>query len=377
MRPNPEGDDMVADQHRFTDFGNAELELRIAGDLERIADVAQEHLGDRFHTLVLGGGYGRSEGGGRQRSDAWEPYNDYDLFVIVDGVPAWRRSSLRSEIAALGRSLEEELNLEVELSAIRAEDLSTLPFTMMWCELLGGHHVVRGTHDALRAAPEMAPDQLPLFEGVHYLSNRAALILWGLVEDLGADRTWKFIHKAWLAIGAAALIGDGRFRIGYDLRLQEIEDKLPEGFDGIPMILERYREAAHARKRPTPAPAAGIVEERRQEVTQALLVCWRWLEKRRIGREFPGFEDYASAPHLFSEPWPDRPMNVVRQLRLLGSAGLQPAGVTTEHPRSRPIRAIPALLEQRRLSPAVARLVGGGSNWTAAARRCIELWKRC
>ena len=368
---------MAKSEHRFTDLHSSELELRITRDLERIADVGEHYLGDHFHTLVLGGGYGRGEGGGRQRGDAWEPYNDYDLFVIVKGVPAWRRGSLRTEVAALGRSLEEELDLEVELSAVRAEDLKTLPFTLMWCELVGGHHVVRGSRDALRAVPEMAPGTMPLFEGVHYLSNRAALILWSMVEDLGADRTWKFIHKAWLAIGAAALIGDERFQVGYDQRLHGLEDQMPEGLAGIPMLLERYREAAQARKQPTPAPCAEIVAERRQEVTQALLVCWRWLEQRRSGREFPDFKSYAEVPGLFEEPWSDRPMNVVRQLRLLGPAGLRPSRAVAEHPRTRPIRAIPALLEGRLSPPAITRLVGGEGDWTTSARRCLDIWRRC
>jgi hypothetical protein len=368
---------LVVIRHRFTTLGNAELESRIAHDLERIADVAADRLGERFHALVLGGGYGRGEGGGRRRGDAWEPYNDYDLFVLLEGLPAWRRSSVRSEMAAVGRTLEEDLGLEVELSAVRTEDVSTLPFTMMWCELVGGHHVVRGSAEALRAAPGMAPDRLPLFEGVHYLSNRAALILWSLVDDLGADRTWKFIHKAWLAVGAAALIGDGRFRVGYDQRLRVLEDGLPAGLEGIPTLLERYREAAHARQQPAPAPATEVVEERRQEVTQALLVCWRWLEELRVGIHFSDFEHYALFPRLFDEPWSNRPMNVLRHARLLGSAGLRPWFTVAEHPRTRPIRSIPGLLDRRPPSPELARLVGGGSNWSTAARRCLELWRRC
>jgi len=368
---------VAAERHRFTDFGSAQLETRISRDLDRIADVAEDHLGQRFHTLVLRGGYGRGEGGGRQRNGVWEPYNDYDLFVVVKGFPAWQRSSVRAEITALGRSLEEELDLEVELSAIRVEDLSTLPFTMMWCELAGGHHVVRGARDVLTTLPEMAPDKLPLFEGVHYLSNRAALILWSLVDDLGADRTWKFIHKAWLAIGAAALIGGGRFRVGYDQRLEALEDGLPEQLEDIPMVLERYREAALARKQPAPAPAAEVVEERRLEVTRALLVCWRKLEERRTGMVFSDFQGYVSAPQLFAEPWSARPMNIIRQIRLLGLAGLRPACAAGEHPRTRAIRAIPALLERRQSSPALTRLVGGGGDWLSTAQSCLDIWRRC
>ena len=172
--------------------------------------------------------------------------------MVVKGVPAWQRSSLRSQTASLGRSLEERFGLEIELSAVRAEELGSLPFTMMWCELVGGHHVVRGDSEVLRAAPEMAPDRLPLFEGVHYLSNRAALILWSLVEDLGADRTWKFIHKAWLAIGAAVLIADHRFEVGYGPRLDALERGTPEGFPELPMLLDRYREASVARQMADP-----------------------------------------------------------------------------------------------------------------------------
>ena len=368
---------MAADPHQFTALGSTELENRIASDLEHIADVVEDRLGKRFDALVLGGGYGRGEGGGRHRDGTWEPFNDYDLFVVLKGLPAWRRSSARSEMAALGRSLEDTLGLEVELSAVRAEDLSSLPFTMMWCELVGGHHVVRGSSEVLRAAPEMASSRLPLFEGVHYLSNRAALILWSLVEDLGADRTWKFVHKAWLAVGAAALIAEGRFAVGYGRRLAALERSTPEALGSPPNLLERYREASEARQQPAPAPAVEVVEERLREVTRALLICWRWLEGLRVGTQFADFGQYAATPHLFEEARTQRPLNVLRHLRLLGSAGLRPSLAITEHPRTRPIRAIPALLEQRQLSRAVAQLVGGADDWNAAARRCVELWRRC
>ena len=363
--------------HRFTALGNTELEARIARDLERIAEVAVDRVGERFHALVLGGGYGRGEGGGRQRDGAWEPYNDYDLFLIMEGLPAWQRSSMRSEMAAVGRSLEEDLGLEVELSAIRIQDVGKLPFTMMWCELVGGHHVVRGCSEALHAAPEMSLERLPLFEGVHYLSNRAALILWSLVEDLGKDRTWKFIHKAWLAVGAAALIGERRFRIGYDRRLQALEDHQPEALAGISMLLDRYREAAHARQQPAPAPAAEVVDERREEVTRALLRSWRWLEELRLDTRYTNFEQYALLPNLLEKSWSRWPMNTLRHVRLLGGAGLQPLFALTEHPRTRAIRAIPALLERRQPSPEFARLVGGGRDWSTVAKRCLDLWRRC
>jgi hypothetical protein len=373
----------VADDRPFTDCREPELEERIAADLGRIRTAVEASLGPSLVALLLGGGFGRGEGGGiRDAGGRLAPYNDYDLVAVVRGVPRWKLGRLRKDLTALATGLESALGIEVELSPLRSEDLRRLPFTMMWCELFAAHRLIAGDGAVLGLVPAMPPAELPLIEGTRYLTNRAALLLWARVDDLPPGRVWKFVHKAWLAAGAGALIGRRAFVVGYGARQAKLEQLASaEGalvVPGLPMALlvERHREAASARLVATDPPGDAELARRVEEVRAAILGVWRWLEERRTARPFADWAAYASAPGLFREPLRATPSTLARQLLLMRERAFVPPFCLREHPRTRVSRALPGLLAGNLPDEATRRLVGGGDGWADAAARCLALWRR-
>ena len=367
----------MAEGRTFTALGEPALEARVARDVSRLGAAVGDALGSTLVALLLGGGYGRGEGGGRRDgAGCWRPYNDYDLVAVVEGVPRWRLPRLRERLATLGRALELELGVEVELSPLRREELPSLPHTMMWCELLGGHRVVGGNPGALATAPSLPPSELPLVEGVRYLTNRGALLLWALAEAMPDERRWKFVHKAWLAVGAAVLISHGEFRVGYRARHEALVGLAAAALPPVANLVERHGAAVEARLRPTAPPAATTVARQVAEAVAGLLAAWQWLEERRTGAQAPTWEEYAGRSGLFAEPLPRLPLNALRHLRLLGFSGARPLTCLCEHPRTRVSRALPVLLAGRRVVPVVAHLLGEAGDWNHAALRCLSLWRR-
>lgn len=356
----------------FTGFEDPRLEARIARDMDWIAGEVAGRLGAGYRALVLGGGYGRGEGGAVPTAEGLAPYNDYDLFVVVRGISRFRMPGLRDDLHALGTALEHDIGIEVELAPVRAEDLWRLDFTMMWCELVHGHRVVDGPEDVLAAARPMPPERLPLIEGLRYLANRSALLLWALGGDLAADRVWKFVHKAWLAAGAAVLIAQGRFRVGYAARLDALHDAGIEGWRAA-LLRERFAEAAAARLEPSLPPAEDELARRLEEARCAMLFWWGWFEAVRTGRPVGDWREYALRDGLGETPVRSIPGNLLRQLRLLGVAGLRPLIAAAEHPSLRPVRALPALLDGQ-TAPELSAVLGGGGGDLPA--RCLELWRR-
>jgi hypothetical protein len=361
----------------FTVIAEPALEKRIASDLRTITATVQKALGPSLSLLLLGGGRGRGEGGGVRSADGtWMPYNDYDLFAVVQGVSRLRMRSLRAELLLVAAGLEKELGVEVELSPISKEGLKDLPFTMMWCELFAAHRVLAGDPAVLSSVPPMLPANLPLVEAARYLTNRSALLLWALSEPLPPERVWKFIHKAWLASGAAFLIGQGQFTIGYAGRQRRLEKAQARG-DSIPRLLaERHGEAARARLEATAPPPPEALGAFVAEARDGALEAWRGVEERRIGKPIRSWAEYAELPGLFAEPLSALPALAVRHLLLLGGRGLLPFSSLREHPRTRVTRALPGLLEKQPPSSATSHLLGGGADWADAARRCLALWKR-
>lgn len=359
----------------FTPLGEPSLEARVRSDLAVIARRVEENLGNRLSLLLLGGGYGRGEGGGYCDSGgSWRAYNDYDLLAIVRGVAPLALPALRTRLGSLACELERELGLEVEISPLRREELPRLPFTMMWCELFGAHRILVGKPLVPGDLPPMPPAELPMEEGVRYLTNRGALLLWALREELPPDRVWKFVHKAWLAAGAAVLIGQRRFDIGYSRRQSALE-KLEPAEVAMPLLAERHAQAVKARLRPQSPPGREELDQRLDEAREGLLAAWRWLEERRAGRPLTSWPEYAERRGLFQEPVSRFPGLLLRQVRSFGASGLRPLYLSREHPRTRVSRVLPLLLAARETAPAASRLLGCAPDWPAAASKCLEVWR--
>ncbi|MBP9143257.1 MAG: hypothetical protein KBF21_05555 [Thermoanaerobaculia bacterium] len=362
----------MSDLRPFSALAEPELERRVARDLELLRCAVAAELGSDCSALLLGGGYGRGEGGGeRDATGAWQPLNDYDLVALVQGVPRFRLAALRRRLDALARDWERELAIEVELSPLRSEELPHLPFTMMWCEMLAEPRLLHGRKEALARARPLPPAQLPAIEGLRYLANRAALLLWARLEPLPPTRVWKFVGKAWLACGAATLIARHRFAVGYTARQSLLDGLDASDLPPVPTLVARHRRALEERLRPTPPPAD--LESEVDCAIDAVLGCWRWAETLRLEWAAPSWETYAGRPGLFREANYRRPELVLRHLRWLGRRGLSPWAATGEHPRARLLRALPAALA-REVSPAAERLVGGPAS--RLAERCLELWRQ-
>src|SRR5438132_1452260 len=100
---------------RFTTDGSAALEQRLgewcagfAGDVQKI--IPASILG----AVVLGGGYGRGEGGVLRTEQGDFPYNDLEFYIFVRGPLLFRERQFRSKLAELAHAWTEKTHLEFE-----------------------------------------------------------------------------------------------------------------------------------------------------------------------------------------------------------------------------------------------------------------------
>src|SRR5262245_28644222 len=71
---------------RFTLDGSKSLERHIASLCQNALDLV-EGCAPGLEGLVLGGGYGRGEGGVLRTDTGDQPYNDLDFYVFLSGHP--------------------------------------------------------------------------------------------------------------------------------------------------------------------------------------------------------------------------------------------------------------------------------------------------
>ena len=191
---------------------------RLDGALRRLADDVRHALGDDLLALILGGGYGRGEGGVVTVAGEERPYSDLDLFLLTrSGRP------LGDKLAAVAERAERELGVEVDFSRpLTLADVRRWPPRLMWRELLDGHVVLSGPDDILTAnAPESLQRPLPAIEATCLLLNRGACLLWAwrVARDVepapDADFVRRNDFKLRLALGDALLIAHGRHATAY------------------------------------------------------------------------------------------------------------------------------------------------------------------
>lgn len=224
-----------------------ELEARLEAFLERLAArIGALPESREIAAVLLGGGYGRGEGGVFRKPDGdAELFNDLDFFVISRPLPRRRRKALDCAMREFGKGFDEEIGVDVDFGPARsAGELEHMPYTLMWQELRAGCRLVWGDPACLERWRLSDWSLLPVSEAARLLLNRAAGLLLAaakLDEDSAENRRFaaRNLFKALLAIGDARLILTHNYRA----RAQERSAALAEDSGFPAALLDGYRRA--------------------------------------------------------------------------------------------------------------------------------------
>ena len=181
--------------------------------------------------VVLGGGYGRGEGGVVEEDDgSVRLYNDLDFFVVAEP------DATSADIARIGDALTpisqkwtRTLGIEVDFSPAKPPwRLKHDQDRLMIQELIHGYVDVAGAkgEELFRDVKKIQPGELPWAEAVRLLVNRGAG--WLLAGEPGRDEGFvaRNINKCILGAGDARLIARGEYRWKADERASVLGDAL-------------------------------------------------------------------------------------------------------------------------------------------------------
>lgn len=337
---------------RFTLDGDAALEAHLARVCALVRSGVKGVVGRRaLDGILLGGGYGRGEGGVRRSAAGDRPYNDLEFYVLLRGSTVLNDLRFARRLAALGHELSSAAGVEVEFKILSRAALRGGPVTMFSYDLVSGHRWVTGHESMLEGCARHAdPAAIPLAEATRLLMNRCTGLLFARERLEGprfdaedADFVARNLAKARLALGDAVLTAFGR----YHWSCRERARRLPELPTSRRMPWLDAVRAAHAEgvefklhpvvvERSADDLAADLVG-----LTQLASRVWLWLESRRLGPTFASPLEYALFPGpLCPDTHPGR--NFLVNVRRFGWRGLS-AGAT-RYPRERLLRALPVLL---------------------------------
>ena len=102
-------------QQRFTRDGSEYLEEHLSHVCRSVlAGVQAVVPGNKLQALVLGGGYGRGEGGVLRTPQGDRPYNDLEFYVFVAGNRFWNERVYGPPLSAFAQKISPEADLHIE-----------------------------------------------------------------------------------------------------------------------------------------------------------------------------------------------------------------------------------------------------------------------
>ena len=236
---------------KYTLSGSQEFDDLIDEQLQLITKEILNLIPQQdISAILLGGGYGRGEGGILIEDKKEYLYNDYDLFVVLKNINLLKKKDYQSRIHLIHEKFTPLFKIDVDVGPLQTVDsISNAPHWMMWYELKNGHKVLWGNESVKKYFPDYPHSQMPRMEAYRLLLNRGV----GLLLCQQHFKTWddpesqefvlRNIRKGQLAMGDAFLIKKKKFHYSYKRR-DEIFTELKKDEDLQKLgIYEHYKQA--------------------------------------------------------------------------------------------------------------------------------------
>lgn len=339
---------------RFTVDGDAALEQHLATTCERIAAGLRGLLpARRLEAVLLGGGYGRGEGGVCATPDGDRPYNDLEFYVFLRGNRHLNALRYGRALHVFGEILTPQAGVEVEFRIASLRELRRAGPSMFSYDLVCGHRRIVGGEAALRGcAHHGEAGRIPIAEATRLMMNRCTGLL--LAQErlarpaftpADADFVRRNIAKAQLGAGDAVLAALGRYHWSARERGRRVEALAGEGpVAWLPRLRQHHRVGVEFKLHPERCRAARQALARlHAEVSDLCREVWLWIEERRLHYRFASIRDYAlGTGHKGHEAGAVRSAAI--NLKVFGGRALRLGAGLAQHPRERVLSALPLLL---------------------------------
>ncbi len=381
---------------RFTLDGDKNLENDLNVACARVLSGVRGLIPARkLEAVLLGGGYGRGEGGvlRQEGQPSDRAYNDLEFYVAIRGNRHFNEFLYQQRLHVLGEILTHLVGIEVEFKITSLAELGHRPPSMFFYDLAAGHRLVWSS-DAPRVAESCAhhlhAETIPRDEATRLLMNRCSGLLFARrhlnrqpFTPASADFVRRNIAKVQLAMGDALLTVHGFYHWSCVERHQRLKRGFPnEPIPGFSEILRHHAAGVAFKLHPESCiHSQHFLVELHAEVSELALRCWLWIESRRLGRPFATAKAYAlDRGDLL--PGTSMLRNLLLNVRIGGPFACRHLSAW-RHPRQKVFRALmlllwePEALRDRESKRAVAdNLNATPGDFGQALQAYTALWAR-
>lgn len=338
---------------RFTLDGSLALENELRETCHLIGREVQRCVSARhLQGLLLGGGYGRGEGGVLRTPTGERPYNDLEFYVLVRLRNGFRRRAAQNALDKLGHRLTPKAGVEVEFKCLSLDQLRNRAPSMFYYDLMHGHRWLVGSDDLLRGCEHHRNETfIGPSEAMRLLMNRCSGLLFAgellrqsSFGDAERDFVGRNLAKAELALGDVVLAAQRQYHWSCVERHRRLKRLGATARLDFQEATERYHAAGVDFKlHPSPSSESiTLLSARHTALCTLARKIWLWLESRRLKHEFVSIWAYAVDP-VIKCPGVHPLKNALLHLRTFGPAGLFLRG-TVRYPRERLLNSLALLL---------------------------------
>jgi hypothetical protein len=375
---------------RFTIDGSAALEEHLAATCDRVRAGVQSLVpAKKLEGILLGGGYGRGEGGVLRTPTGDRPYNDLEFYVFIGGQALLVERKFREPLHRLAERLSPEAGLEVELKVLTRHKLRRSGPSMFYYDLITGHRQVLGDDSLLAGCEHHAhAAAIPLHEATRLLFNRCSGLLFCLERlrrpEFGseeADFVGRNLAKAQLAFGDVLLAAHGQYHWSCRERQRRLaQSAVGEGMPWAETIKAQHAAGVEFKLHPArSSETRETLAARHVELAELGRQLWLWLESKRLRVATSSARAYALSA-VDKCPETSSLRNRLVNARMWGVAGLAWA----RYPRQRLFHALALLLWEpaTRSNPDLSRrlrheLRTEAGDFAALVSAYQQLWSRC
>ena len=383
---------------RFTIDGSDALEQRLVSLCDHVGQAVLRIVpASKVEGLVLGGGYGRGEGGVFKTDSGDEPYNDLEFYTFLNGNRLLNERRFQPTLNELAEDMSLEAGIHIEFKCDSIQRLRRSPISMFTYDLIAGHHTVIGAPDIFQdCRHHHEANAIPLSEATRLLFNRCTGLL--LVREKlsgtatrarsqrqlsaeDADFVGRNLAKAQLALGDAILAVHGKYHWSCRERNRRLTQLSPSEPPPNFAEIKKHHDAGVAFKLHPRRSSGGLdeFEAIHRELSRLSSDLWFWLESIRLQEPLFTPRDYSlyrSSKCPESRPW----RNYLLSLKTFGLKAFIDA-LAWRYPRERLFNALPLLLWEPETSaqPALRlllqkQLCTAATDWAGWVAAYKNIW---
>jgi len=349
--------------HRFTLDGSERLEKFLDELCRESRDAIRQIIpASKLVCILLGGGYGRGEGGVLRKGNQDLPYNDLEFYVVHGMNFLIAQKLYNHSLHQLATKLSKKAGIDVEFKLLSLSQLERSGVSMFYYDLISRHYLVDGEEECLKGCEHhRAAHRIPLHEATRLLMNRCSGLLFSQAKLEAtpftaeeADFIGRNIAKAKLALGDVLLTSKGEYHWSCLERHKRLTKLPPEqGLPEFESIVEMHEEGVEFKLHPyLETKAREVLESELEQIKGVAAKMWLWLEERRLQQRFGSVSAYAFHEECKC-PETNPHKNRLINLKFFGASGV----FSSKYPRERLLRSLPVLLwdENVKNSPEISR----------------------